>query len=136
MGKLEAWDFTDIAKNSTTQLINRQKSALNVEIRNIDASNRSGIFFDLNNGTVQTSLDECECFDFNYIGSSPRKKFQPCKHIYRLAIELGFLEARHIASKSRLSSLSPEERRKEEVDKLRSLPKDGEQWGFLECKNS
>lgn len=51
----------------------------------IDKENNTGIFPSSSGGTYTTSLDECTCFDF-----SQRKL--PCKHIYRLAIELGLIE--------------------------------------------
>lgn len=36
-------------------------------------------------GTYHVTLDSCECSDF-------RRRQLPCKHIYRLAIELGFID--------------------------------------------
>lgn len=41
--------------------------------------------FSGSHGTYETTLESCTCVDF------VRRKL-PCKHIYRLAIELGLLE--------------------------------------------
>lgn len=47
----------------------------------VNPDERSGVFSG-SHGVYQTSLNECTCIDF-----SRRKK--PCKHMYRLAMELG-----------------------------------------------
>lgn len=49
----------------------------------LDPSTCTGIFKG-SSGTHTTSLDHCSCVDFN------RRKL-PCKHMYRLAMELGLL---------------------------------------------
>jgi hypothetical protein len=40
------WNFQDEAANSTTQQINRQKSARNLEILQFDPSEPCAVFFD------------------------------------------------------------------------------------------
>lgn len=92
MGKLANWDFGDEKINSDTQQVNRQKSALNIEVIEIDKEGNTGVFSDKKNGIVTATLSECECKDFNFIGNSPRKSFFPCMHIYRLAMELSLME--------------------------------------------
>jgi hypothetical protein len=129
MNKLNSWDFSNIDINSSLQLINRQKSALDVKIVSFDKIEKVAVFSDANKGIVKTNLQSCECDDFNLTGGYPRKKFQPCKHIYRLAIELGLINVKHISNKTRLAAMTPEERRREEVEKLLSLPVDDTQWG-------
>ena len=91
------WDFSDEAANSTTQQINRQKSARNLGVREFDHSVPSAVFHDAGRKqTHRATLLTCDCRDFNFAGSSPRKSFRPCMHIYRLAIELGLIEAKHL----------------------------------------
>ena len=55
----------------------RQLRALVVTVNSLDTDRKTG---DINGYCV--SLDHCECMDF-------RKRKKPCKHIYRLAMELG-----------------------------------------------
>lgn len=55
----------------------RQKSALKLNVKNIDFENQKGIIND-----YEVTLDECQCRDW-YM------RRLPCKHIYRLAHELG-----------------------------------------------
>jgi len=134
MGQLQNWDFADEKLNSSLQLVNRQKSALRVHKVDLDTVHRQGVFFDGNNGTVKTSLNECECHDFNFIGLGARKKFQPCVHIYRLAIELGMMEAKHVDSKMKWEALTSEEKRAKEAEILRALPREDALWGGWNAK--
>ena len=48
---LANWNFKDEAANSTTQQINRQKSARNLEVIEFDASEPRAVFFDPKQGT-------------------------------------------------------------------------------------
>lgn len=57
--------------------VKRQKSALRLKVENIDTEAQSGI---INEYTV--SLSECSCQDY-------KMRHMPCKHMYRLAHELG-----------------------------------------------
>lgn len=58
-------------------------------ILRIDFENLSGAFFaGVGTDDYNTTLSHCDCQDFKY-----NKKGQaPCKHIYRLAIELGLID--------------------------------------------
>lgn len=112
------WDFKNKEINSKNYLINRQKSALNLEIIEIDKQNKIATFYDKKNGKIKSNIEECECYDFNYVGNSPRKNFIPCMHIYRLAIEVGLMEAKYFDKKAL-----------EDDSILRNLPKDTSQWG-------
>lgn len=57
--------------------VNRQKSALKLNVQSVDSATRTGR---INDYTV--SLEECSCRDFSL-------HHKPCKHMYRLAYELG-----------------------------------------------
>jgi hypothetical protein len=124
---LANWNFKDEAANSTTQQINRQKSAQNLEVVQFDPSEPRAVFFDSKRGTRHTAtLAECDCGDFNLAGTNPRKIFKPCMHIYRLAIELGLIEAKYLDHRSRFASASMSSR--EEAQRLQRLPLDATQW--------
>lgn len=56
----------------------------------IDAAAQSGVFNGHGSKPYQTTLENCECGDF-------RKRHLPCKHIYRLAIELGLIQSDNVA---------------------------------------
>lgn len=53
----------------------------------LDSDSGTGTFKG-SSGTHTTSLEKCSCIDFN------RRKL-PCKHMYRLAMELGLLDVSH-----------------------------------------
>jgi hypothetical protein len=94
---LSNWDYEDETANTSTQQLNRQKSARNLEILQFDPLESCAVFFDLKRGTIHTAyLTYCDCSDFNLVGNSPRKTFKPCMHIYRLAIELGICKRRYL----------------------------------------
>ena len=57
--------------------LERQKRALGLKMNSVDRENQSGTIKDYN-----VTLDGCTCVDF-------QKKRKPCKHMYRLAFELG-----------------------------------------------
>lgn len=48
----------------------------------IDLEAQTGLFYGSSGGQYTTTLDSCDCVDF-------LRRDLPCKHIYRLAIELG-----------------------------------------------
>lgn len=125
---LTDWNFSDEAANSATQQINRQKSARNLELREFDRSLPSALFYDAGRReTHRASLTTCDCRDFNFAGSSPRKSFKPCMHIYRLAMELGLIEAKYLNHAARVALFGNIGR--EETQQLRELSHDLSQWG-------
>ena len=129
MSKLVNWDFADQSLNSTTPQINRQKSAQNIEVIFLDPERKSGIFSDKRNPQVNTTLDNCDCKDFNFAGNSPRKKFAPCMHIYRLAMELNLFSNHNFDQKTRNAMLPPDERKENELKRIQSIESDLTQWG-------
>lgn len=129
MGKIENWNFADEKLNSSQPLINRQKSALNIKIISINQIDKRAVLCDIDNGTVNTTLEICECNDFNFVGGYPRKKFQPCMHIYKLAIELGLMEISHIGYKTKMRMMTTEERKEFDNNEMRLLDSDPLQWG-------
>ena len=121
---LTHWDFSDEAASSTQQ-INRQKSARNLDILRFDPSEPRAVFCDPKRDNRQTAtLAKCDCNDFNLAGLSPRKTFKPCIHIYRLAIKLALIEPKYLDHRARfaLAALSPETQR------LQRQPFDPTQW--------
>ena len=60
--------------------LERQKKALGLKMNSVDRENQSGT---IKNYFV--SLDGCTCVDFG-------RRHKPCKHIYRLAFELGVFD--------------------------------------------
>ena len=129
---LDHWNFKDVAANSSLQQINRQKSARNLELLEFDPSEPCAVFRDVKRAERHTaSLTECDCSDFNMSGSSPRRVFKPCMHIYRLATELGLIEpkyldhdARAVVASARATALA-----RQESQRLQRLPLDPNQWG-------
>jgi hypothetical protein len=122
------WNFQDESLNSTTQQINRQKSARNLEILQFDPSEPLAVFFDPKRNNRHTAtLTQCDCGDYNFAGVSPRKIFKPCMHIYRLAIELDLIKAKYLDHRARYALASTLSR--EETKRLQRLAPDSEQWG-------
>ncbi len=64
--------------------IEKAKRAENTPL-NISVEEKFGKFGG-SHGTYHTTLEYCECFDF-------KSRKMPCKHMYRLAIELGVIDA-------------------------------------------
>ena len=125
---LTNWDFRDQAANSASQQINRQKSARNLKIQSIESSIPRAVFYDPGRRETHiATLTECDCRDFNFAGSSPRKTFKPCMHIYRLAIELGLVEAIYLDARARAAWAG--EMAELETTRLQRLPRDTSQWG-------
>lgn len=125
---LDTWDFKDPLTNSTTPQVNRQKSARNLMIVTVDKQNATAVFWDVKKGIGNTAtLARCDCKDFNFSGNVPRKTFKPCMHIYRLAMELGLLDAKyedHRAKEARISQL-----KQAETERLQDLRPDFSLWG-------
>ena len=125
---LTNWNFRDEPANSTIMQINRQKSARNLEILQLDPLNPRAVFFDPERGEKHTAtLTECDCRDFNLAGTNPRKTFKPCMHIYRVAIELGLIEAKYLDHRARFAAVGA--LKQEETDRMQRLPHDPAQWG-------
>jgi predicted nucleic acid-binding Zn finger protein len=114
------WDFQDEAANSTAPQINRQKSARNLEVLQFDPSEPRAVFFDpKRNNTHSATLSQCDCNDFARL-LVPK----PCMHIYRLAMELGLIEAKYLDRDARRRLAVTQE-----TQRLQRLPHDPEQWG-------
>jgi hypothetical protein len=117
------WDYGDEAVNSTTPQINRQKSARNLVILDFDTSVPRVVLFDpRRDNRHSATLSGCDCKDFTRL-----KAPKPCKHIYRLAIELGLLEAKYL-DRHALSSFTAG-LTLEETQRLQRLPSDANEWG-------
>jgi len=129
MATLINWDFNDQDLNSTGPQINRQKSAQNVQVISIDKEKKAGIFSDKRNHHVNTTLGHCDCKDYNFSGNAPRKKFAPCMHIYKLAMELDIFSNLHFDHKTINAMLSPEEKKEIELLRIQNIEKDPTQWG-------
>jgi len=125
---LGTWDFEDPLINSTTPQINRQKSARNLTIITIDMQNATGAFWDVKKGTGNNAtLARCDCKDFNFSGNAPRKTFKPCMHIYRLAMELGLLEAKYEDHRAKEAIIV--QQKQAETERLQALKPDLGFWG-------
>jgi hypothetical protein len=84
---LDSWDFKDPGANGSISQVNRQKSARNLIVVEIDRASQTGTFLDRSKKATNTaSLHQCDCRDFSFAGNSQRKSLRPCMHIYRLAI--------------------------------------------------
>jgi len=125
---LQDWDFADESANSATAQINRQKSARNLDILELDLETGMGIFYDPKRDVGSScTLKCCDCHDFNFSGNSPRKTFKPCMHIYRLAMELGLIKAKYFDHAAQ--RLLGTQKRHAETDRLKQLEPDKSQWG-------
>jgi len=131
-GRLESWDFADDALNGTTSLTNRQKSAAHLAVAALDRTARTASFLDVEHQTKsQTSLQSCDCRDFLFVGRTPRKKLQPCMHIYRLAMELGLMEPHYLDHTGRQAVHRGNigQLKQTEDVRLRDLGRDPKAWG-------
>jgi len=123
MEMLVNWNYNDEAANSTTPQINRQKSARNLGILEFDPSVPRAVFYDVKRDNRHTAtLTQCDCNDFNR-----QKNFKPCMHIYRLAIEIGLIEAKYVDQNTQYRLFGAMAR--EEMERLRRLPFDVTEWG-------
>lgn len=80
----EAWEKEIHTTDYALKRIETAKSAKLTPIK-IDTQDFFG-YFQGSHGRYETFLDHCPCGDF-------RRSKLPCKHIYRLAIELGLMDA-------------------------------------------
>ncbi|MDD5008188.1 MAG: SWIM zinc finger domain-containing protein [Syntrophorhabdaceae bacterium] len=125
---LRNWNFSNLVSNSAISQINRQKSARNLTVISIDLKNKAGVFLDPKKDTRNScSLERCDCKDFNFAGDSPRKKFKPCMHIYRLAAEMGLLELKYDDARAREAKVV--QQKQAETARLQGLPRDADKWG-------
>lgn len=67
--------------HSCPEQLKRQKSAMSLKMASVDTEKQTGV---IKNYSV--SLENCTCVDF-------MRHNKPCKHMYRLAIELGIFNA-------------------------------------------
>lgn len=77
---MKFFDSANVALHSDLEQLKRQKSALSLNMTSVDSI--------LHTDTIKNyfvSLENCSCVDF-----SRRKK--PCKHMYRLAMDLGIFK--------------------------------------------
>jgi hypothetical protein len=65
--------------------ITRQKRAYGCYLKQIDKTDASDVFIGRDADTYFTTLTDCTCRDFE-------KNYGPCKHMYRLAKELGLMK--------------------------------------------
>jgi predicted nucleic acid-binding Zn finger protein len=125
---LPHWDFQDEAVNSTERQKDRQKSARNLVIIEIDRSVPRAEFSDpKRDNRNRATLNQCDCNDFTRL-----KVPKPCMHIYRLAIELGLLEAKYLDSNARSKEAQNlfRQQDREETQRLQRLPTDLGEWGY------
>ena len=121
--ELVSWSFADDALNSTTQQINRQKSARHLEILQFEASEPLAAFYDHKRKRANVAtLTHCNCNDFNR-----QKEVKPCMHIYRVAIELGLIEPKYFGWQAEFVIAAKLSR--EETERLQKLTSDPSQWG-------
>ena len=129
---LKVWDFGDPESNGTVSQVNRQKSAVNLVVASLDRGRQLGQFLDREKRVTNiASLSGCDCRDFSFVGRTPRKSFKPCMHIYRLAMELGLLEAKYQDHALRRAEEQHDmaDIKDRETFRLSSMPRDSSQWG-------
>lgn len=93
MNKYDAWEkWADFYDDEYAQ--KRIKSAKSAKLTpvSIDEENLCGVFTG-SHGRYLTSLEGCPCGDF-------RRAKRPCKHMYRLAMELGLLDVTYKSDSS------------------------------------
>lgn len=97
--------FSDFAfSDKPEERKKREKKAAGAECTpiSIDRDNQCGMFAG-SSGRYRTWLSECECVDF-------RRRNYPCKHMYRLASELGLYEIGAVASDTSKLKIPKQER--------------------------
>ena len=75
------WDPCSSSEHQQRRMMRANTS--DITIKEIDKENRFGIF--VGERTYRTTLESCTCPDF-------KERKLPCKHMYRLASELGLIE--------------------------------------------
>lgn len=84
---LKEWNNWDNEIHTDEAQIARQGRAMNYDFEfKVDKVNQTAIFSSTTDiPFYSTSLSKCNCYDFQERGL-------PCKHIYRLAVELGYIK--------------------------------------------
>jgi hypothetical protein len=83
---IQAEPFWENIDHKDPEQLKRQKYARRVDIVMINKKEKAGIFHSSSYwSTYNASLESCTCTDFE-------QRKLPCKHIYRLAYELGIIE--------------------------------------------
>lgn len=96
---IDTWENTwNVEIHSTEYALRRIKAAQSAKLTpiKIDRANSCG-YFQGSHGKYETFLNYCPCGDFH------RSKL-PCKHIYRLAIELGLLDEEADSNKNAIAT--------------------------------
>jgi hypothetical protein len=91
--KFGKWDSSADSGGEQQKRLQRAKTAELTPV-SLDRESRSGIFIG-NWGEYETTLQGCTCMDFS------RRKL-PCKHMYRLAIELGLINEEAVSDPSKI----------------------------------
>lgn len=84
---LKEWSYWDISVHTDQAQIDRQGRSMTYPFSfRINRSKQTGIFSSTSDlPYYSTTLSACTCYDF-------QSRRLPCKHIYRLAVELGVIE--------------------------------------------
>ena len=87
MNKYELWSVSWSPKDHNTDYAKKRiKSAKSAKLTPVKINDDgTGVFAGSGKKPYNVSLDKCTCIDF-------ARNNKPCKHIYRLAIELGVLD--------------------------------------------
>lgn len=85
------WDGKHDLEDQRKRLTSAKKA--NMTPVSVDVEGGTGVFSGSTN--YETSLSECTCIDF-------KKRKLPCKHMYRLAIELGILDETAKSDKAKI----------------------------------
>lgn len=99
-----SWDSSVHESDYAAKRIKSAKSAKLTPVK-IDPIDCYG-YFQGSHGRYETFLDECPCGDF-------RRSKLPCKHIYRLAIELGLMD---ISVESNINAISTPQNERVSID--------------------
>ncbi|GHU95788.1 hypothetical protein FACS1894208_09240 [Clostridia bacterium] len=92
----------------------------------VDVENQTAIFKGSGKNPYKTTLDKCTCVDF-----AQRKT--PCKHIYRLALELELIDGDFQTGKNKNEFLTNKETRKYSDREIFSLPIDAQEVLYNLC---
>lgn len=79
-----SWAAYDHVEENQVKRIQKARKGENTPIE-IDRGNGTASFLGSGKNPYIVTLDSCSCFDFS-------KRKLPCKHIYRLAMELGLID--------------------------------------------
>ena len=105
------FDLKDALHQEPDQ-VSRQKSALRLNVESINSDEKTGII----NG-YNVSLDSCACRDWFV-------RHKPCKHMYRLAHELGIFQLQGTIADAKKSETDIRTERKRLKEKALALPDD------------